>query len=67
MTPSSPAVSFGCMTNDPRTTNDAERDLRLLLAEADREDPILSSPAREETLEGEEALDGQILAGLVTP
>jgi hypothetical protein len=55
------------MDKDPRTTNDAEPDLRLLLAEADREDPILSSPPREEALEGEEALDDQILAGLVTP
>jgi hypothetical protein len=55
------------MANDPRTTTDAEPDLRLLLAEADREDPILTSPPREDAPEGEEALDEQILAGLVTP
>jgi hypothetical protein len=55
------------MTHDPRTTNAAEPDLRLLLAEADREDPILASPLREDATEGEEALDDQILAGLVTP
>lgn len=56
------------MTNDPRTMPDHESDLRLLLAEGDREDPILSSP-RDLGHDGdrEEALDEQILAGLVTP
>jgi hypothetical protein len=66
MTRSSPAVSVVGMNNDPRTTT-AEPDLRLLLAEADREDPILTTPPREDAFEGEEALDDQILAGLVTP
>jgi hypothetical protein len=55
------------MDNDRRSTNDAEPDLRLLLAEADREDPILSTAPREDAPEGQEALDEQILAGLVTP
>jgi hypothetical protein len=55
------------MTNDPRTTTDGEPDLRLLLAEADREDPILTTAPREDAPDGEEALDEQILAGLVTP
>jgi hypothetical protein len=55
------------MADDPRTTTDAEPDLRLLLAEADREDPFLATPQRDDAPEGEEALDEQILAGLVTP
>jgi hypothetical protein len=53
-------------TNDPRTLPEHESDLRLLLAEADREDPILTAP-RDLRDDGEEALDEQILAGLVTP
>jgi hypothetical protein len=55
------------MTDDPRTTTDSEPDLRLLLAEADREDPILTAAPRDDAPASEEALDEQILAGLVTP
>jgi hypothetical protein len=55
------------MVDDPRTTHDSEPDLRLLLAEADREDPILTATPRDDAAEGEDALDEQILAGLVTP
>jgi hypothetical protein len=55
------------MEDDPRITTGAEPDLRLLLAEADREDPILSSAPRDDAPEGQDALDEQILAGLVTP
>ena len=43
-----------------------DADLDLLLAEADRDDPILSAP-REDTGEPRESLDSQILAGLVSP
>jgi hypothetical protein len=50
--------------NDPRRTTDSDTDLRLLLAEGDREDPILTTPPREDS---EQELDEQILAGLVTP
>jgi hypothetical protein len=47
--------------------NIADADLELLLAEADRDDPILS-PARDEFAEEpREALDSLILAGLVSP
>jgi hypothetical protein len=50
---------------EPKTKiSDAELD--LLLAEADRDDPILSVP-RENDDEPRESLDSQILAGLVSP
>lgn len=56
------------MTNDTRTMPEHDSDLRLLLAEADREDPILSAPRDpDRERDGEEELDEQILAGLVTP
>jgi hypothetical protein len=42
-----------------------DADLELLLAEADRDDPILSVP-REKPAD-RESLDEQILAGLVSP
>ena len=45
----------------------ADSDLELLLAEADRDDPILSPPRHEANGEPREALDSQILAGLVSP
>jgi len=47
---------------EPKIT---DADLDLLLAEADRDDPILSLP-REDS-EPRESLDSQILAGLVSP
>jgi hypothetical protein len=43
-----------------------DADLELLLAEADREDPILRDP-REDAAEPLESIDSQILAGLVSP
>jgi hypothetical protein len=43
-----------------------DADLELLLAEADRDDPILSAP-RVRSGEPRESLDSQILAGLVSP
>jgi hypothetical protein len=49
-----------------KTTSLSDSDLDLLLAEADRDDPILSAP-REEPEEPRESLDSQILAGLVSP
>jgi hypothetical protein len=51
---------------EPKTTAIADADLDLLLAEADRDDPILSRP-RDEAGEPRESLDSQILAGLVSP
>ena len=51
---------------EPKTTTIADADLDLLLAEADRDDPILSPP-RDDSGEPREALDSQILAGLVSP
>ena len=45
----------------------ADSDLELLLAEADRDDPILSPPRDDAAGEPREALDSQILAGLVSP
>jgi hypothetical protein len=42
-----------------------DADLELLLAERDRDDPILSLPYEEG--EPRESLDSQILAGLVSP
>jgi hypothetical protein len=55
------------ITLDPSTRTDGDSDLRLMLAETDREDPILTAPRREDAGESQEALDDQILAGLVTP
>ena len=46
-------------------TQFTDADLELLLAETDRDDPILSLPR--ETEEPREELDSQILAGLVSP
>jgi hypothetical protein len=43
-----------------------DADLALLLSEGDREDQILAAPPRERP-EPSEALDRQILAGLVSP
>ncbi len=43
-----------------------DSDLDLLLAESDRDDPILSLP-RTADREPRESLDSQILAGLVSP
>jgi hypothetical protein len=51
---------------DTKTTSLSDGDLELLLAEADREDQILSPP-RTEAGEPRESLDSQILAGLVSP
>jgi hypothetical protein len=48
---------------EPKIT---DADLELLLAEADREDPFLRDP-REDAAEPLEAIDSQILAGLVSP
>jgi hypothetical protein len=47
-------------------TTVTDADLELLLAEGDREDPILRDP-REDAAEPLEAIDSQILAGLVSP
>jgi hypothetical protein len=44
----------------------ADADLTLLLAEADREDRLLTPP-REQPERPRESLDQQILAGLVSP
>jgi hypothetical protein len=52
---------------EPKTTAIADADLDLLLAEADRDDPILTPPRAERSAEPREALDSQILAGLVSP
>ena len=49
---------------EPKIT---DADLELLLAEDDREAPILSAPRSEDTDEPRESLDSQILAGLVSP
>jgi hypothetical protein len=54
-------------TDDPRTMPDSDAGLRLLLAETDREDPILAAPPREDAGARAEELDEQILAGLVAP
>jgi hypothetical protein len=56
------------MTNDPRITqHDAEADFGLLLLERDREDPILAAHPLEDASVDDDALDQQILAGLVAP
>jgi hypothetical protein len=56
---------------DPLTqyesTHTTFADLDLLLAEADREDPFLAVPRPEDAKRDEDAIDHQILAGLVTP
>ena len=52
---------------EPNKTTIADADLELLLAEGDRDDPILSPPRDETASEPREALDSQILAGLVSP
>jgi hypothetical protein len=44
-----------------------DADLELLLAESDREAPILSTPRPVAEDEPRESLDQQILAGLVSP
>ncbi len=49
---------------EPKSTI-SDADLELLLVEGDRDDPILSMPR--EDAEPREALDSQILAGLVSP
>jgi hypothetical protein len=59
------------MANDPRpplqTPGNAHADLDLLLVETDREDPILAQAGRAGAPSGEDAIDEQILAGLVSP
>jgi hypothetical protein len=56
---------------DPRSqyesTHTTMADLDLLLAEADREDPFLTTPPRLAPARDEDDIDQQILAGLVTP
>ena len=52
---------------ETKTTAIADADLDLLLAEADRDDPILSRPREDASEEPRESLDSQILAGLVSP
>jgi hypothetical protein len=52
------------MSEPKITVSDA--DLELLLAESDREDPILRDP-RGDARKPHESLDSQILAGLVSP
>ena len=42
-------------------------DLDLLLAEADREDPFLTTPQREDVAYDADDIDREILGGLVTP
>ena len=44
-----------------------DADLELLLRESDRDHPILSPPRPDDSGEPREALDSQILAGLVSP
>ncbi len=59
------------MPSDPPTPlvtpDDRYADLDLLLAESDREDRFLSPAPRAGAPEGEDAIDQQILAGLVSP
>ena len=56
---------------DPRSfsesTHTTMADLDLLLAEADREDPYLTTPPREDKTYDADEIDHQILGGLVTP
>jgi hypothetical protein len=49
------------------STHTTLADLDLLLAEADRDDPQLSTPLREDPTLDADDIDQQILAGLVTP
>jgi hypothetical protein len=51
---------------EPKPISISDADLELLLAERDRDDPILTVPP-EPTDEPRESLDSQILAGLVSP
>ena len=44
-----------------------DADLELLLAEADRDEPILRAPRDDASAEPRESMDSQILAGLVSP
>jgi hypothetical protein len=69
-----PPVAASVNGMDPRTlyertntTTTTMADLDLLLAEADREDPYLSVPPREDVTRDADDIDHQILAGLVTP
>lgn len=59
------------MGSDPRTPletpDDPYADLDLLLAESDREDRFLSLARRPDAPQGEDAIDAQILGGLVNP
>ena len=59
------------MANDPHTAlvtpGDPYADLDLMLAETDREDIFLSPAPRPDAPAGTEAIDEQILAGLVSP
>jgi hypothetical protein len=56
---------------DPRSfhesTHTTMADLDLLLAEADREDPFLTTPQREDVAYDADDIDREILGGLVTP
>ena len=51
---------------EPKTTF-TDADLELLLAEADREDPILRDGRARTRRQPRESIDSQILAGLVSP
>ncbi len=53
--------------NDEPTISFTDADLELLLAEADREDPILRDGRPGSTEQPRESFDAQILAGLVSP
>jgi hypothetical protein len=52
------------MENEPKFK---ERDLELLIAESDRDEPFLVTPRRPDPEKPREEIDEQILAGLVTP
>jgi hypothetical protein len=54
------------MDDDPRIRI-TDADLELLLVEADREDRLLTAPRTGAPVEPREALDAQILGGLVSP
>lgn len=53
--------------NDEPTLSFSDADLELLLAEADREDPILREGRPGNMGRPRESFDSQILAGLVSP
>jgi hypothetical protein len=53
--------------NDEPTFSFTDADLELLLAEADREDPILRDGRPGNVEQPREAFDAQILAALVSP